>query len=153
MLKVGEIEVQEGMIEDIASEWRCDAEHLEKEMKRGGYGVEGGEERYHDDSAELCKLRITAEVMDEYLDLRSQLAAATAERDGLRETLTGIKSDIELDFMLDGEWVDNPSTLVKMCHEQAAKALAAPAATPITVTRISHPESNARPADAGEETP
>lgn len=40
-----------------------------------------------------------------------------AERNAALEKLEDIKEAIEGDFMLDGKWVDDPSTLIKYIHE------------------------------------
>ena len=165
MLQVGEIKVEEGMIDDIASEWRCDAERLGDDMRRGGYGYDGGEEKRIDDEAELCKLSITAEVMDDYLSLRDELARVTEERDRLREdgsSLAGIAAagiieqskltdDLAryraaLEFIRDFEPKPDPmfgpwQQIGQFARRTARNALE----PPIVITRISYPESNAWP--------
>lgn len=159
ILKVGEIEVEEGMIEDIASEWRGDAESLEQDIKRG-YGYDGGEEQRIDDEADLCKLQITSAVMDDYLELVSRLADAERERDRLRverdmlaDVAVAWAHDIKGD--LRGIEYRQPTVVDKYNIgrlEQIYIALPPefidPPASPVTITRIAHPESDARPVDA-----
>lgn len=67
--------------------------------------------------------------MDTIASLRSRLADAERERDGLRGALKGIVDDWSIEDF------------------DAIYARLAILARPITITRISHPESNARPGE------
>jgi hypothetical protein len=75
--------------------------------------------------------------------LRSKLADAERERDGLREAcekaLPVIANAIVHGMPVTPQVAD------------ARNSLCTALARPVTITRISHPESNARPADAGED--
>lgn len=80
-------------------------------------------------------------LVEELLNQRSedrgkltQLNRAREENERLKKALDGIKSAIELDFKVGCEWVDNPSELVKMCHEQASKALSCPGDRTATIS-------------------
>lgn len=76
----------------------------------------------------------------------SKLADAERERDGLRGLIHYWLSISECACELISE--SDHKQRAGCFHCMLALALA----RPVTITRISHPESNARPADAGEES-
>ena len=79
--------------------------------------------------------------------LRSRLADAERERDGLRGVLGKVEA-----ALADTVCHVRDRDPAKPGYVAALREARSILARPVTITRISHPESNARPADAGEES-
>ncbi len=83
-------------------------------------------------------------VADSIDSLRSRLADAERERDGLRKTLLSLYAAASRRMVV--MHIKHASD----CDDAIAQAgMMLKMTAPIIITRISHPESNARPADAG----
>lgn len=87
--------------------------------------------------------------------LRSRLADAEEERDGLKRVLKQIQSVFGAMKKLVEWQPEGDETLAKLLVNGQAPVMVDEAlnslARPVTITRISHPESNARPATAKED--
>lgn len=125
-MKIGDIEVEDGMLADIASEFVSDAEAIEAQIKRGGYGYDGGEEMLIDHTADLCRLRITAAVLSDYTALRERVKRLERAIEQARPELRCCANQLAAKGM-----VVHPKGSVQRAIDAMNAALAEPDPTPL----------------------
>lgn len=94
---------------------------MQEELKKRVELTQAGETTVtlpnHEFDGDLLRIHARESVTIDFKQLRVKIDELIAREEKLVEALTSFYMDVETDYMINGEWVDNPTTMIKTNYE------------------------------------